>query len=92
MIKDGKMPIRIGQVVFSKAGRDEGKYYMVLEVLDEKSVTIVDGSLRKFSNPKKKNIKHLRITEEVLEAIAEKINNSVKVYDAELYNALKRFN
>ena len=36
-------PITVGSIVYSRAGRDEGRYYMVYEILDGSYVTIVDG-------------------------------------------------
>lgn len=50
-----------GLLVVSQAGRDEGRYFVVHEVLDKGYVSIVDGSLRKLEKPKRKKIKHLRI-------------------------------
>nr|MBR4281504.1 KOW domain-containing RNA-binding protein [Clostridia bacterium] len=49
-----------GRVVFSTQGRDEGRYFIVLEVIDENFVLMADGLTRKLDHPKKKRIKHLR--------------------------------
>ena len=53
-------PMEVGRVVFSKAGRDAGHYFVVVAVLDEDHVAIANGCQRKVDNPKKKKIKHLR--------------------------------
>ena len=49
-----------GRVVLSTQGRDEGRYFIVLEVIDENFVLMADGLTRKIDHPKKKKVKHLR--------------------------------
>ena len=85
-------PISVGTVVYSKAGRDEGRYYMVYEVVDDSFVTIVDGDVRRLAKPKKKKIKHLKNSGEKLELIAEKVLKGSVVYDAEIFSALRKYN
>ncbi len=85
-------PITVGSIVYSRAGRDEGRYYMVYEILDGSYVTIVDGDVRKLEKPKKKKIKHLKNTGEVLDNIAGKIITSARIYDAEIFSALRKYN
>ena len=43
-----------GQVVRSKKGRDEGKVYIIMEIIDDDLLLLVDGKLRKLDRPKKK--------------------------------------
>ncbi len=50
----------IGSYVLSKAGRDKGKYFIILSIVDENYVMVCDGKLRSLENPKKKKIKHLK--------------------------------
>ena len=49
-----------GRVVLSTQGRDEGRYFIVLEVIDDQFVLMADGLTRRIDHPKKKKIKHLR--------------------------------
>ena len=49
-----------GRVVLSTQGRDEGRYFVILQVIDEQFVLMADGLTRKIAHPKKKKIKHLR--------------------------------
>ena len=49
-----------GEVVQSKQGRDRGCYYVVTEVTKD-GVLVANGVTRKLGNPKKKNVKHLRL-------------------------------
>lgn len=85
-------PITVGSIVYSRAGRDEGRYFMVTAILDDSYVSIADGSVRKLAKPKKKKIKHLKNTGEVLDNIAGKILTSAKIYDAEIFSALRKYN
>lgn len=55
----------IGRLVYSKAGRDKGKPYIIVKVLDEEYVLLSDGSLRTLERPKKKKLMHVNITNEI---------------------------
>jgi len=63
----------LGRVVISKSGRDLGKPFVVVRVINERYLSLSDGDLRKIENPKKKNVRHLKVTlvqaEEVLECL-----------------------
>ena len=50
--------MKLGQVVLSVAGRDAGKYFVVVELIDENHVKIADGDLRRIKTAKLKKIKH----------------------------------
>ena len=52
-----------GLIVKAVAGRDNGKYFVILEA-DSKFCLIADG---KIAAPKRKSIKHLRFTENVID-------------------------
>lgn len=51
--------IEPGRVVFSKKGRDKGRYFVVLYTVDADFVMISDGDTRKMDHLKKKRRKHL---------------------------------
>ena len=84
--------IKVGSVVFSKAGRDAGSFYVVTEIVDENYVKISDGDLRRVDTPKLKKIKHLKTEGVVLEQLAEKFEEGKKVFDAEIKSALRAYN
>ena len=77
------MSFKVGQVVFSKAGRDKGKPLIVLEEKDD-FVLVVDGKERPLSRPKKKNPKHLVRTNTVIE-------EGSMATDSKIRKALKQF-
>ncbi|MDW7667255.1 MAG: KOW domain-containing RNA-binding protein [Bacillota bacterium] len=71
--------LQIGQLVKSKAGRDKGKLFIIKEIINDKYVYIVDGELRKISNPKKKKVKHLIIYKRIFKEFQEQTKNSIKL-------------
>ena len=84
--------MELGEIVISKAGRDAGKCYAVVELINEERVRIADGDLRRIKRAKLKNIKHLASTGDILEKIAIKLKNGAQVFDAELKSALRFYN
>lgn len=82
------MSIALGQIVVSKAGRDAGKKFIILKIIDDTYVQISDGNLRRVEKPKKKKIKHLEITGEVAETIEEKLRKNAKLTNPELRKVL----
>ena len=85
-------PIVVGSVVFSRAGRDKGNFFLVTEIVDDTFVKICDGDIRKLDRPKLKKMKHVKNTGDIIENIAEKLVNGTKVYDAEVFSALRLYN
>lgn len=50
-----------GQIVKSYAGRDKGRFFVVLKT-EDKFALIADGKVRKVDNPKRKKWMHLKAT------------------------------
>lgn len=67
------MQNRLGKIVYSKSGRDKGKMFIIVGVVDENFVLLADGDLRKIENPKLKNIKHVQMTNMIAEDILASI-------------------
>jgi len=80
---------KVGQVVYSKAGRDAGKKFIIVSIPDESYVYISDGDLRKIEKPKRKNAKHLLITEEIIKPLSEKLLKNMNVNNSEVRRALE---
>lgn len=78
----------IGRVCYSKRGRDQGRYFVIVDVIDDNYVLIADGVMRRLNKPKKKKLKHLSLKPIVIESIANKLKASEKVFDAELKSAI----
>ena len=54
-----------GTIVKSTAGHDADSFYVVLEV-EQGAALIADGRRRKLAKPKRKNIRHLARTNQVV--------------------------
>jgi Ribosomal protein L14E/L6E/L27E len=87
-----KSALEIGRVVYSLAGRDKGRFYVVVEIVDDKNVKIADGDFRKIGKAKTKKIMHLKAQEPIFPEIAAKISEGKEVQDAEIRKALKNVN
>ena len=85
------MNAAVGQIVVSRAGRDAGRVFVVVKVIDDLYVEICDGDLRKVEKPKRKKIKHLNITDKVAEGLAEKLKSGNRITNAEIRKALVDF-
>ena len=77
-----------GRVVLSTQGRDEGRYFIVLEVIDENFVMMADGLTRKIDHPKKKKVKHLRAKPIVVNVDGTTLPNR-HLQDSDLRSALE---
>ena len=81
-------PMEVGRVVLSRAGRDQGHYFVIVDVIDENYVAIANGCQRKVDNPKKKKIKHLAAQKEIFEEISKKVSEKKRIFDSEVRNKL----
>jgi large subunit ribosomal protein L14e len=82
------LSITLGQVVISRAGRDTGKKFVVVGIIDDLFVEISDGDLRRVEKPKKKKIKHLKATDDRVQSVEEKLKSGIRVTNAEMRKAL----
>ena len=80
----------IGQIVFSKCGRDKGMAFMIVDI-DENFLYIADGKLRKLSKPKKKKFKHIQAVNKIDPEIQKKIENGLYLKDSDIRTALKDY-
>ena len=73
---DNTFSLLKGQVVRSKKGRDEGKVYLIIDIIDDDFLLLVDGKLRKLDRPKKKKVKHLYIYNSFVDLDIKDLNDS----------------
>lgn len=87
------MDITVGEIVRSKAGRDAGRYFVIKEIINGGYVLIVDGDLRKLERPKKKKLKHLEATGDLLQELIPGLNSASKslLTNADIRKALKNY-
>ncbi|NLK00800.1 MAG: RNA-binding protein [Clostridia bacterium] len=79
--------MKIGQVVRSLAGRDQGRYYVVMGQEDDK-LLLVDGYIRRTEFPKRKNPKHVQKTNHRIQEIAAKTKADKVLTNKEINRAL----
>ena len=78
------MDIAKGSVVIAKAGRDKGKAFAVLEVLDDRTVLIADGRSRPIERPKRKNVLHLQATRATVDCVTT--NRQLRIFLKDFQN------
>ena len=80
---------QVGQIVFSKRGRDKGALFIILSVEGE-YIYLADGKTRKKDKPKKKKLKHVQPTNTISDNIVSAANDK-RLLDSDLRKALKEF-
>jgi ribosomal protein L14E/L6E/L27E len=89
---DSSNDITVGQVVKSRAGRDKGRIFLVINIIDEQNLLIVDGDMRKLDNPKQKKLRHLIVYNTVVSELSYRLDNNIKIDNAFIRKLLKHFN
>ena len=84
------MEVDKSSLIVSKAGRDQGQLFYVIDA-DEQYVYLADGKSRKLEKPKRKKRKHVEQVPRTESRIAEKIRNGEKVLNSELRKELASF-
>lgn len=69
------MDICKGMLVYSRAGRDKGKPFIVLKTEND-FVYLSDGKVRHVENPKKKKIKHIMRTNTIFDLDFDNVSDS----------------
>ena len=83
--------VNVGSVVYSKSGRDKGRYYVVVDVdnEDKEYIHIVDGCLRKVTSPKRKKKKHISAKPFMVEEDIRIKIETKKVSDSDIRKSLR---
>ena len=69
-------PLEPGEIVRSCAGRDRGRAFVILKLIDEDYVLLVDGRLRTLERPKKKKRRHLLKASETRMELSDNLCNA----------------
>ncbi|MGN1208312.1 MAG: hypothetical protein ACI4TI_02485 [Christensenellales bacterium] len=80
----------IGNLCVSVRGRDAENVYFIYAHTGN-NCFLVDGNAKKIVNPKKKNIKHIKLLGVESTIIKEKIAKNQKVFDSEIYSFIKNY-
>lgn len=82
---------QIGQIVRILRGRDLGKFAIIIGLQEERFALIADGDKRKFDHPKKKNLLHLQLQDEISEVVVNSLNETGRVTNGKLRYALAKY-
>ena len=85
------LSFELGEIVISTAGRDKGKYYLVVDIVDNKNIKLADGDSRKISQEKKKNIKHIKKTGYVAEELSQWLKEAKRVRNEDLKSIISDY-
>ncbi|MGL5642678.1 MAG: KOW domain-containing protein [Paraclostridium sp.] len=84
--------LSIGQVVINLSGRDAGRLFFIVEVVDDEYVFISDGKKRKLEKPKLKKVKHLQKYDIINNAVKDMIESKESITNAFLRAELGKLN
>ena len=82
---------QIGQIVKILRGRDAGSYAVVIGLEDQRQALIADGDSRKFEHPKKKNLLHLELQNEISEIVVSSLIETGRVTNGKLRHVLAKY-
>ena len=84
------MEIERGSIVKSMMGRDAGRIFVVMEVIDDEYLSLADGKVRPLERAKKKKKKHVQFFAQAQTSrVIEKLHRGDKVLNSELRRLLK---
>ena len=83
--------VETGRIVRSKAGRDEGRYFVVIALDGDEFAYVANGEKRTVEKPKRKCVKHLFVTEETISGLQERLASGEKVENHEIRKWLSAY-
>ncbi len=74
----------LGTLVKSTAGRDCGRFFVIIGKIDDKYILLADGDLRPIEKPKRKKLRHVQSMGVKAEELCEKLLSSKAILNAEI--------
>ena len=84
--------LSVGQIVEISAGREKGRLFFIIKIIDHEYVLISDGKKRKIDRPKLKKVKHLKRYNVINNEVKNKIVSDQPMTDAFLRAELTKLN
>ncbi|WP_024621780.1 hypothetical protein [Metaclostridioides mangenotii] len=84
--------LSVGQVVKVSSGRDKGRLFFIVKIVDDEYVLIADGKKRKLVKPKLKKVKHLKKYNFINDEVNRKIISDQEITDCFLRAELTKLN
>jgi len=82
---------KVGQIVRILQGREAGQFAVVIENIDNRFVYLADGDKRKYDRPKKKNVRHIEVTDYISEDVQSSLLNTGRVTNGKLRFTISKF-
>jgi ribosomal protein L14E/L6E/L27E len=82
---------QVGQIVKILRGRDKGNYAIVIGLDTQRYALIADGDNRKFDHPKKKNVLHLGLQDEISLIVVDSLKETGRVTNGKLRHVLAKY-
>jgi len=82
--------LRYGQIVKSIKGRDCYQYYLIVGLIGDKYLSLTDGVKHPITKPKKKNIKHVKISMSVDKDSEERLLRGEPLTNSQIKTAIER--
>ena len=82
--------VYVGSIVYSKAGRDRGKCYIIVRFDEKGFAYVANGEEKTVAAPKRKNVRHLDPGGEI-PSIGDKLLSGKQVFDSEIKSALRAY-
>ncbi|MEJ6949561.1 RNA-binding protein [Natronospora cellulosivora (SeqCode)] len=81
----------LGEIVISKAGRDINNAYIIVEKENDAYVKVADGINKRVEYPKRKNIKHLKLTGDIVEELSIWLDKGKRIRNEDIKLYLKDY-
>jgi len=82
--------ITLGQIVISKAGKDKGNHFLVIDY-KKPFVYLCDGKRRRLDNPKKKKDKHIQTTNYIDNDVRSVLMTRCRMNNADVRKCLSKY-
>lgn len=91
MLNEGDTVPQLGQFVRIKQGRDAEKIAIIIKIVDDKYVMLADGEKRKYDCPKKKNVHHIELLDDISPEVQYSLLETGRVTNGKLRYAINKF-
>jgi large subunit ribosomal protein L14e len=82
---------QLGQLVQVTRGKEAGSFAVIVGIVDHKIVLLADGARHTGTDPKRKNIAHITLLDQIDQSVAMEIEQKGHVQIAKLRFCLNRF-
>jgi len=82
--------LSVGQVVFSKSGRDKGLPFIIV-AMEGNFLRLADGKVRSITKPKLKKRMHIQPVKSIDDEIRKKITEGFGITDSEIRKSIEPF-